>query len=264
MMNYLKSALLLLTAVVLASCSSYKRVPYLQDSAQYEAIYNKSGVYDARIMPKDLISIIISTTDAEAAVPFNLTVPTILTTQINAVTSQPSVQQYLVSNDGTIDFPVLGKLPVGGLTKDEAEDMLKDRLKEYIKEEPIVNVRMTNYKISVLGEVGRPGTFTVTNEKITIFEALAMAGDLTLYGERNNVKLIRENADGKIYISELNLNNTELLSSPYYYLQQNDVLYITPNTNRSKDSAISQSRTIWLSITSTLVSVATLLVTILL
>lgn len=264
MINYLKSLLLMgVFAIAISGCSSHKRVAYLQDSAIFEAAHNQMGAFDARIMPKDLISVIVSTSNPEAAVPFNLTVPTILTTRLNSVTSQPSVQQYLVGNDGTIDFPILGKLRVAGLTKDEAEDFIKEKLEPYLKEEPIINVRMTNYKISVLGEVKNPGVFVVTNEKVTIFEALAMAGDLTIYGERNNVKLIRETADGVISIMEINLNESDLILSPNYYLLQNDVLYVTPNSNRSKDSAISTSRTIWLSITSTLISVATLLVSIL-
>ncbi len=242
------------------SCTAYKGVAYLQDSQKFETKEIATEMYDARIMPKDLISITVSTTDPEASIPFNLTVPSTLTTQNKYLTSQPSLQQYLVENDGTIDFPVIGEITIGGLTKSETEALIKDKLKEYLKEEPIVNVRMTNYKISVLGEVSRPGTFTISNEKVNIFEALAMAGDLTVYGLRDNVKLIREDANGVRKVVELNLNNSDVIASPYYYLQQNDLVYITPNETRSRDADISTSKTIWLSITGTLVSVATLVV----
>lgn len=221
-------------------------------------------LYDAKIMPKDLLSITVNTTDPQAAAPFNLTVQT----PLNAVqknittTGAPSLQQYLVNNVGEIDFPVIGLLKVGGLTKNQAEDIIRDKLQPYLKEIPIVTVRMSNYKISVLGEVARPGTFTVSNEKINILEALAMAGDMTVYGIRDNVKLIREEADGKREIITLNLNNADLVLSPYYYLRQNDILYITPNKTKAKNSDIGSSTTLWFSATSILVSIASLIINI--
>ena len=131
-----------------------------------------------------------------------------------------------------------------------------------MKESPIVTVRMANYKISVLGEVARPGTFTVGNEKVNILEALAMAGDMTVYGIRDNVKLIREDATGKREIITLNLNNADLVLSPYYYLRQNDILYVTPNKTKAKNSDIGSSTTLWFSATSILVSIASLIVNI--
>lgn len=109
----------------------------------------------------------------------------------------PSLQQYLVNNEGEIDFPVIGKLKIGGLTKTAAEKLVREQLRPYLKETPIVTVRMSNYKISVIGEVNHPGTFTINNEKVNLFEALAMAGDMTVYGIRSNVKLIREDNNGQ-------------------------------------------------------------------
>ena len=170
--------------------------------------------------------------------------------------------QYLVDNNGNIDFPVLGTLHIGGLTKSQAENMIKEKLKTYIKENPIVNVRMTNYKISVMGEVAKPGTFTITNEKVNIMEALAMAGDMTVYGQRNKVKLIREDAQGNRQVIPLNLNDADIIVSPYYYLQQNDVVYVTPNKTKAKNASISNSTTIWFSVVGTLVALASLIVTI--
>lgn len=173
------------------------------------------------------------------------------------------MQQYLVNNQGEIDFPVLGRLKISGLTKNECEALIREKLIPYLKETPIVNVRMVNYKISVLGEVKRPGTFTVSNEKVNILEALAMAGDMTVYGMRDNVKLVRENANGERVIQTLNLNDADLIRSPYFYLQQNDILYVSPNKTAARNSDIGNSTTLWISATSILVSIASLLVTIL-
>ena len=170
---------------------------------------------------------------------------------------------YLVDNDGLIDFPVLGRLKVGGLTKTEAENMIREGLKPYINEVPIVTVRMANYKISVLGEVARPGTFTVSNEKVNIFEALALAGDMTVWGVRNDVKLIREDADGQRMVMSLNLNDANIINSDYYYLQQNDVVYVTPNKVKARNSDIGSATSLWFTAGSMLVSIASLLVNIL-
>ena len=248
-----------------SGCTSYKKVPYLQDPEVVNNYGKEIPLYDAKIMPKDLLSITINTTDPQASAPFNLTVQTPLNaalTNINT-TTQPSLQQYLVNNKGEIDFPVLGRLQVGGLTKNQAEDLIRERLTPYLKEAPIVTVRMANYKISVLGEVARPGTFTVSNEKVNVLEALAMAGDMTVYGVRTNVKLIREDADGKREIKELDLTKSDLVLSPYFYLRQNDILYVTPNKTKAKNSDIGNTTTTVISATSILVSIASLIVNIL-
>ena len=159
-------------------------------------------------------------------------------------------------------FP-LGRLKISGLTKNECEALIREKLIPYLKETPIVNVRMVNYKISVLGEVKSPGTFTVSNEKVNVLEALAMAGDMTVYGMRDNVKLVRENANGERLIQTLNLNDADLIRSPYFYLQQNDILYVSPNKTVARNSDIGNSTTLWISATSILVSIASLLVTVL-
>ena len=253
----------LIAAFLLASCQSYKKVPYLQDAGVVKDINQQENIYDAKIMPKDLLTIVVSCTSPELAMPFNLTVagPNNISAN-NYVTSQPSLQTYLVSNEGTVDFPVLGELKIGGLTKKEAEQLIVEKLKPYIKETPIVTVRIVNYKISVLGEVARPGTFTISNEKVNLLEALAMAGDMTVWGVRDNVKLIREGADGKQEIVTLDLNKAETILSPYYWLQQNDIVYVTPNKAKARNSDIGNSTSLWFSATSILVSLASLLVTI--
>ncbi len=255
----------LTVAALFASCQSYKKVPYLQDAEVINQAQQQEKLYDATIMPKDLLTIVVSCTNPELAVPFNLVAATPANTALNGssyTTSQPALQQYLVDNDGKINFPVLGELKLGGLTKSQAEQLIVEKLKPYIKETPIVTVRMTNYKISVLGEVARPGTFTISNEKVNLLEALAMAGDMTVWGLRDNVKLIREDANGKQEIISLDLNKTETILSPYYWLQQNDVIYVTPNKAKARNSDIGNSTSLWFSATSILVSLASLLVTI--
>ena len=214
-------------------------------------------------MPKDLLVITVNATDPLVAAPFNLIVQTSITTSVFA-TSQPSLQQYLVDNDGMINFPVLGRLKVGNMTKREVEEMIREKLRPYITEEPIVTVRMANYKISVLGEVAKPGTFTISNEKVNILEALSMAGDMTIYGVRDDVKLIREDEDGKREIIKLNLTNAAIVTSPYYYLKQNDIVYVKPNKMKAKNSDIGNTTSLWFTGTSILVSIASLLATILL
>lgn len=252
----------LMVIFLFTSCQSYKKVPYLQDPEIVEQAIQQEKLYDARIMPKDLLTIVVSCTSPELAVPFNLTVATQNNVALTSTTSQPALQQYLVDNDGKINFPVLGELKLDGLTKKEAEQMIVEKLKPYIKETPIVTVRMVNYKISVIGEVARPGTFTISNEKVNLLEALAMAGDMTVWGLRDNVKLIREGTDGKQEIVTLDLNKAETILSPYYWLQQNDIVYVTPNKAKARNSDIGNSTSLWFSATSILVSLASLLVTI--
>ena len=254
---------LLLLPFLLAGCQSYKKVPYFQDVDGVNQAEQQVSLYDAKIMPKDLLTIVVSCTNPELAIPFNLTVPSnagLAASSSSNVTTQAVLQPYLVDNDGKINFPVLGELKLGGLTKREAEQLIIDKLKPYMKETPIVTVRMVNYKISVIGEVTRPGTFTISNEKVNLLEALAMAGDMTVYGLRDNVKLIREDANGKQQIVTLNLNNAETILSPYYWLQQNDIIYVKA---KARNSDVGNSTSLWFSATSILVSIVSLLVNIL-
>jgi polysaccharide export outer membrane protein len=255
--------LMAMVAMLLASCSSPKNVAYIQNSDSID--YSRSEVlYDARIMPKDILTITVNTVNPEASAPFNLFVSSELSAN-RSIGGQRALQTYLVDNKGCIEFPVIGTIKVGGLTKSACEKLIHDKIQRFMnaEENPIVTVRMSNYKISVLGEVNRPGMFTVSNEKINIFEALAQAGDLTIYGVRDRVKLIREDEKGHKDVYTLNLNDAEIINSPYYYLQQNDVIYVEPNKVKAKNSAIGQSTTIWISIAGALVSLASLVVNIL-
>ena len=261
-LQYLLS--LSLVSILFVSCGSTKDVAYLQNSEDID-FARSEYLYDARIMPKDILTITVNTVNPDAAAPFNLTVPTSFNNQTRSTYSQPILQTYLVDNQGFIDFPVIGRLEVGGLTKSMCEKLLHDKIKPYLNEAetPVVTVRMSNYKISVLGEVNRPGMFTVSNEKINILEALAQAGDLTIYGVRNKIKLIREDAKGRKEIHTINLNDANIINSPYYYLQQNDIVYVEPNKVKAQNSAIGQSTTLIMSGTSILVSLASLIVNIL-
>lgn len=246
------------------SCSSTRDVAYFRNSSSV-SLDSSRVLYDARIMPKDILTITVNTTDGDAAIPFNLTVNTALTQGSRNTYSQTLLQSYLVDNDGNIVFPKVGTIHLGGLTKAEAEKLIYEKIKPYMSESenPIVTVRMSNYKISVLGEVTRPGMYTVSNEKITILEALAQAGDLTIYGVRNNVKLIREDSTGEKSIHVLNLNDASLINSPYYYLQQNDIVYVEPNKVKAQNSSVGSMTTLWFSATSILISLTSLLYNIL-
>ena len=258
-----KAKLLLGILLLLTSCTSYQKIPYLQDFETVNATEELTAMYDAHIRPKDLLTITVNTTDPEAAAPFNLTVQSAANSNLTQwVTQQAALQQYLVDNQGNIDFPVLGELHLGGLSMNEAESMIREKLQPFLKETPIVTVRMVNYKISVLGEVAKPGTFIINNEKVNVLEALAMAGDMTIWGLRDNVKLVREEENGKRNIVVLDLNRADIVKSPYYHLQQNDILYVSPNKTKAKNSDTGQSTSLWVSATSILVSIASLLVTI--
>lgn len=247
-----------------SSCTSYKKVPYLQNSDELQNMVQKAELYDARIQPKDLLNIIVvSPKNYAASMEYNLTVPRFSDSNSGNITSQPVLQTYLVDNDGNIEFPVLGTIKVAGLTKSELEKMILDKIKDSFTEKPVVTVRFSDFKISVLGEVASPGTYTIKNEKVNVFEALALAKDMTIYGKRDNVKLIREDATGKKEIHNLNLNDVSIITSPYYYLQQNDVLYVTPNKAKARNSDIGSSTTLWFSATSIAISLVSLLYNIL-
>jgi len=256
-----------LLAFLLVSCQSYKKVPYLQDTAlvsETEQSVRQTGV---KVMSKDLLTIVVSCSTPELAAPFNLVNSGINSGMEGKMTGKGTTssapQQYLVDNQGNINFPMLGEIHVGGLTKLGIENLIIEKLKVYLKEAPLVTVRIVNYRISVLGEVTKPGSFIVSNEKVNLLEALAMAGDLTIYGMRDNVKLIRTGQDNKQEIITLDLNKAETVMSPYYQLQQNDIIYVTPNKTKAKNSDVSTNTGLWVSAISGLASLANILIVLL-
>jgi len=224
-------------------------------------------LYAARIKPKDMLSITVVTSEPEASKNYNLMAPQLFDpTSIGTsmLYSTPTLQTYLVDNDGMIDFPVFGELKVAGMTRKELEKMLHEKLNSaFNKEQPIITIRIVNYSVNILGEVLRPGKYNTVNDRMTIFEGLAMASDLTIYGRRDNVKVLRENADGtKNYIT-VNLNDKNVINSPAYYLEQNDVVYVEPNSAKSRSSGIGAEETLSVSALSVLISLTSIIVTVL-
>lgn len=250
--------------LMLASCASSKKVAYFQNAVD-GVVERSEGLYDAKIMPKDILTITVSTTNPEAATPFNLTISNTLNATGQMYSGSGVLQTYLVDNNGEIEYPVVGNIKVAGLTKNECQELVKSKIKAFLAEDedPIVTVRMSSYRVTIIGEVRSPGVIPVGTEKMSILEALASAGDLTIYGKRDNVMLIREEANGQKTIHRLNLNDANIISSPYYYLQQNDIVYVEPNGVQAKNSAIGSSTTIWFSFVGIVTSVASLLVNIL-
>lgn len=254
---------LMTIVLLLDACSSAKQVAYFQNIDSTSLTASK-GLYDARIMPKDLLTITVVTSDPSTSKPFNLSIQNTLGTDGRLGSTTGSLLQYLVNNDGDIDFPVVGTVHVAGLTKDQCEDLINSKVKPYLaeSENPVVTVSMSSYRVTVAGEVTSPKVVPVSTEKMSVLEALAQAGDLTIYGRRDNVLLIRENADGQKEAHRLNLNDANIINSPYYYVQQNDYIYVEPNSVKAKNSAIGQSTTLWFSFVSILTSVAALVVNI--
>jgi polysaccharide export outer membrane protein len=255
---------MLVFPLIISSCGSSEKIAYVQNPEQMSNVTNQK-LFDARIMPKDILTVTVTTIDPEAAVPFNLSVPTTVSqASTKTLTSQPVLQDYLVANDGTIDFPIIGEIKVAGLTKKECEAMILEKISPYLAdtEKPIVTVRMSSYSIAVLGEVKNPGSFPVSREKINVFEALAMAGDMTIYGVRDRVRLIREDAKGNKEIQILDLTDANIINSPYYYLQQNDIIYVEPSKVKKQDARVGSMTNLWFSATSILVSLASIIVTI--
>lgn len=250
--------------LLLGSCGSGKNIAYFKNADTIDLSASK-GLFDARIMPKDLLTITVSTTDPKASMPFNLSVTNTLNTTGSLYTGAGALQTYLVDNDGYINFPVVGIVKVGGLTKRQCETRIKEAILPYMakSENPIVTVKMASFKVAVAGEVKSPGIFNVDQEKISIMEALARAGDLTIYGKRENVLLMREDSTGQKSFHRINLNDANLVNSPYYYLQQNDYIYVEPNKVQAQNSAIGSSVTIWFSVLSVVTSVASLVVNVL-
>lgn len=253
----------LFSLLLVSSCTSYKRVPYLQNSGEYAAVEQNISAYEPRIQPQDLLTItVINPENLTSSLAYNLTAPVDMS-RTYSLTSQPTLQNYLVDSEGYVNIPSVGAVKIGGLTIPEAESVIFEKVKDAFNATPVVTVRFVDFKVSVLGEVTAPGSYTVKNGRVNIFQALALARDLTIYGMRENVKLIRESEDGRKEIVELNLNDASILDSPYYYLQQNDIVYVTPNESKAKNSDIGSSTSLWFSATSILISLTSLLYNIL-
>lgn len=259
-MRKINCFLVLLSILLLTSCMSTKNVTYFQNKEQIDLTLSKQ-LYDAKIMPKDILQIQVFSMTPEASEPFNL-LKSGLSTTTTSNTNQNSVYNYLVDNDGTVVMPIIGTVQVGGLDMREAEQLIKRKIQPYLSESEnvVVHVRMMNYKYAILGGVRSPGLYTTQNEKVSILEAIAQAGDLTTFAYRDRIFLIRENAEGQKEYHQLNINDANIVSSPYFYLQQNDVIYVEPRKIEARNSFISANTTIWFSLTSSLMSIATFII----
>ena len=223
---------------ILSSCAPVMDIAYFQNKVinDPEKIDKHAGIV---IQPKDMLSIVVSSRNPELALMFNLmTVQQMPGAEVSMGSGQQRLLGYVVDNDGKIDFPVLGPLEVAGLTRWELSEMIKKQLldRQYLTD-AVVTVEFMNFKISVIGEVTSPGTYAINGDKVTILQAISMARDLTIYGERNNVSVIRER-NGERVIYEVDLRNVDLFKSPAYYLQQNDIVYVQPNRYKERQSTV--------------------------
>jgi len=213
---------------LLASCSQRNLVYFsnLKDNDRYQT--PPEAPVELRLQPNDLVSIKVSSLNPESNALFNrgvLSAPGAAATSLSAE-STPT-EGYLLDQNGNVDFPVLGKVKLAGLTNTEATTKMTGLLQQYVKS-PIITIRLLNFKVTVIGEVNRPSTFLVPTQRITVLEALGLAGDMTSYGRRENVLLVREQNLVRT-TTRLDLNDKALLTSPYFYLQQNDVIYVAPD-----------------------------------
>lgn len=244
--------------ILFFSCASRKDIVYYQNIDSL-SVKEKSNSYEIKIQPDDLLYIIVSADDTEAAAQFNLNsikLPNPL--RLDFSQGQEVNQLYLVNEAGYINFPVLGKMKVSGLTRTELLKTLEEKIGVYIKD-PIVNLRINNFKISVLGEVNTPGTYNIGSERITLIEALTMAKDLTIYGKRNNILIIRE-IDGVKSYNRVDITKADFINSPFYYLGQNDIVYVEPNKNKINGAAVGPNTSVIISVTSILITIITLIV----
>jgi polysaccharide export outer membrane protein len=232
-----------LSCFLLSSCKvTQTTIPYfhdLPDTARptlAKTVHFKNPV----IQPDDLLSITIQTVDN------TFTNATVNTTNANSSAGGTGVQVpsgYLVNKDGMVELPFVGRIKISGLTIAQAQDAIWQAADKYFNN-PIVNVRYANFKITVLGEVKAPSSFVMPNEKVNIFDAIGMAGDLTIYGRRDNILLLRDTTGDNRQMVRLNLNSKTIVSSPYFYLQPNDIIYVEPNSNRIKGTDIQRGRTL--------------------
>ena len=254
--------------MLLASCGSKtsRNINYLQE-AQKDTTVTMLPEEGILVQPKDMISIVVSSRNPELSAMFNLTnVSYQAGGETSTTGSYNRILGYSVDNNGNIDFPIVGKINVSGLTRWQVADKVKEELvSRNLLKDPVVSVEFLNFKVSVLGEVAHPGTYTVTGDKITLLEALSLAGDLTIYGRRDRVSVIREiNGKRTVYINDL--RSMDLFTSPSYYLKQNDVVMVEPNKVRAGQSTINEnslkSTSFWMSVGSFLVTIANLIIAI--
>lgn len=248
-----RNCLIVLIVLMFLSCVSKKDIIYFQNDEINQSIVSNS--YITIIKPDDVLHITITALDVAAVRPFNLSAVT-YSTSSNSAIGVAQQQTYLVDTQGEIDFPVLGKLKIGGLTREELIKFLKAKLDPDYILSPNINVRISNYKITVLGDVKLPGSYLIPNERITILEAIGLAGDLNISAERKNI-LVQREEDGEKVQYRVNLLSNKLFTSPVYYLQQNDVVYVEPNYAKIQSASSNSNTSLIISISSVLVALLT-------
>lgn len=230
--------MLIIIVIAATSCTTSKQILYFQDIEEIEAL-KIDAEYITKIKKDDLLSIVVSGPEKAVILPFNLTLTE--STYSSSVDPSKSVLPYLVDSEGCIDFPILGKIKAEGMTRIELTNYLKDEISQFVKD-PVVYIAFSNYKITVLGEVRSPGTYTMPSERTTLLQALGMAGDLTISAKREGILLIRE-VDGIQEHVTIDLRSADIMNSPYFYLHQNDVLYVPPSSSRIAQGTTAS--TIW-------------------
>lgn len=260
-MNKMNILAFLALSLLMVGCASYDKSIYLRGDGELQQMANGKELFEYRVMPKDELTITVSTSDPEVSSPFYR--------KIGQAKNQSTPGQgfnnaklldYLVDNAGFIDFPVLGKIKVEGLTTRECEALIQEKLLDHLSEVPNVTVRVANFKVSVLGEVKNPGTYSVSDERVNIFQALALAGDMTLSSVRDDVQLLREDSNGHSQVIHLDLTRADITQSPYYYLRQNDVLYVKPTKARVHSSTMTDNTSSWINWASLVATIASLIV----
>ncbi|MCA4781892.1 polysaccharide export protein [Empedobacter stercoris] len=252
MKNKIFQFLCVLSFIAFTSCGSRKDIVYFQNQEQLTTSFEQ---FIPKIQPTDQLAIIISAADATATAPFNQ-MSTIQTTA-NSSTISPYSPTYTVDENGNISLPMVGNVQLAGLTRSQAIETIKNKVSQYIVN-PGVNVNFVNFRISVLGEVSRPGSFIVPTERITLLDALGMAGDLTIKGKRENVTVIRE-SNGVKERYNVDLTSESALNSPVYYLAQNDVVYVEPNSAQVSASKFTPNYSLWISMAGVIISVISVL-----
>ena len=247
MKNRIFNLLILVFILSISSCASRKELIYFQGDQQSTTKYEE---FIPKIQSSDMLAISVSAADIKATEPFNQQ----SVYQVNSgMQNNPYAKNYTVDENGYINYPLIGNVKVGGLTRTEAENELKSKISKYIVN-PGVNINFTNFRISVLGEVAKPGNFTIPNERVSILDALGMAGDLTINGVRNNIMVIREQ-NGQKQTYNVDLTSKEILNSPVYYLAQNDVIYVEPNSAKISSSKFTPNYSLWISVAGVIISV---------
>jgi polysaccharide export outer membrane protein len=255
---------ILCIAMLFASCKTPKDVTYLQgvDSLTKEQLAAMSQTYSATICEDDLLTITVTARDPSVIIPFNPPTYAFATQGETAVYNAQQLQTYLVDKEGMINFPVLGRIKAAGLSKHELSMSLQGEIRKYASD-AMVNIQIVNYKISVIGEIARPGSISVRNDRISILDAIAQCGDLTINGNRKNI-LITRNQNGTPDIGRIDLTDPAVFASPYYYLQQNDVIYVEPNDAKKRNANYSSAQQYTLTIVSTIMTGVSVVSTIIL